>query len=78
MLESIIEKNKRYNLVSSIENAALSEMYCAKGNVDLIIMDIFTYQRESGLYVFGNNPNRTEVANFQNKVLRWQRQQGLR
>lgn len=49
MLESIIEKNKRYNLVSSIENAALSEMYCAKDNVDLIIMDIFTYQRESGL-----------------------------
>ena len=49
MLESIIEKNERYNLISSIENAALSEMYCAKGNIDLIIMDIFTYQRESGL-----------------------------
>ena len=36
------------------------------------------HQRESGLYVFGNNPNHTEVTNFQNEVLRWQRQQGLR
>ena len=36
------------------------------------------HQRESVLYVFGNNPNHTEVTNFQNEVLRWQRQQGLR
>ena len=36
------------------------------------------HQRESGLYVFGNNPNHTEVTNFQNEVLRWQRQQDLR
>lgn len=36
------------------------------------------HQRESGLYVFGNNTNHTEVTNFQNEVLRWQKQQGLR
>ncbi|AQY52559.1 hypothetical protein UE46_12300 [Listeria weihenstephanensis] len=36
------------------------------------------HQTEGGLFVFGNNPNHTEVTTFQNKVLKWQRDSGLR
>ena len=36
------------------------------------------HQQESGLYLFGNNPKHTEVTNFQNEILRWQKKQGLR
>ena len=36
------------------------------------------YQKRSCLYDFGNNPNHTEVTDFQNKVLRWQKTQVLR
>ena len=42
------------------------------------IKGIENTSKRSGLYVFGNNPNHTEVTNFQDEVLRWQRQQGLR
>ena len=38
------------------------------GKKDLKILKI--HQKESGMYVFGNNPNHSEVTNFQNKVLR--------
>lgn len=36
------------------------------------------YQKGSCLYDFDNDPNHTEVTNFQNKVLRWQKTQVLR
>ncbi|MCT4606629.1 MAG: hypothetical protein N4A64_11100, partial [Marinisporobacter sp.] len=36
------------------------------------------YKNENGVYVFGNNPRHTAATNFQNKVLRWQRNNGLR
>lgn len=36
------------------------------------------HQQESGLYLFGNNPKHTEVTNFQNKILKWQKKHGLR
>ena len=46
------------------------------GKKDAKILKI--HKNENGLYVFGNNPNHTEVTNFQNKVLRWQKNEGLR
>ncbi|WP_431090338.1 contractile injection system protein, VgrG/Pvc8 family [Paenibacillus sp. 8b26] len=36
------------------------------------------YQDEKGIIHFGNNPQHTEVTVFQNKVLKWQRENGLR
>ncbi|WP_260445086.1 pre-toxin TG domain-containing protein [Listeria booriae] len=36
------------------------------------------HQTEGGIFVFGNNPNHTEVTTFQNQVLKWQRESGLR
>ncbi|MFK4048902.1 hypothetical protein [Acinetobacter venetianus] len=32
----------------------------------------------NGLFIFGNNPGHTEATIFQNAVLKWQRDQGLR
>ncbi|HFI0708854.1 TPA: RHS repeat-associated core domain-containing protein [Streptococcus suis] len=46
------------------------------GKADAKVLKI--HQTESGLYVFGNNPQHTEVTNFQNQVLNWQRKSGLR
>ncbi|PAD67427.1 hypothetical protein CHH83_18865 [Bacillus sp. 7586-K] len=36
------------------------------------------HENENGIIVFGNNPKHTEVTNFQNKVLKWQRDNGKR
>ena len=36
------------------------------------------HMNEKGIIVFGNNPKHTQATNFQNKVLRWQRGNGLR
>lgn len=46
------------------------------GKKDAKILKI--HKNENGLYIFGNNPDHTEVTNFQNKVLRWQKNEGLR
>lgn len=36
------------------------------------------HENEKGIIVFGNNPQHTEVTVFQNKVLKWQRENGKR
>ena len=36
------------------------------------------HENEEGIILFGNNPKHTEVTNFQNKVLKWQRESGKR
>ncbi|MED1613202.1 WXG100 family type VII secretion target [Bacillus paranthracis] len=36
------------------------------------------HENENGIIVFGNNPQHTEVTVFQNKVLKWQRENGKR
>lgn len=48
-LETIINDSKRYELVVSIESAFMAEMYCVNHQVDLILMDVYTAHRESGL-----------------------------
>ncbi|MGG0350405.1 hypothetical protein ABEZ88_02385 [Bacillus albus] len=35
-------------------------------------------ENEKGIIVFDNNPQHTEVTVFQNKVLKWQRENGKR
>jgi two-component system vancomycin resistance associated response regulator VraR len=50
MLEAYVAASPRYRLVRSIENASFAEMYCTRGEIDLIIMDVCTANDESGLY----------------------------
>lgn len=49
MLENAVSKGEDYYLVGSIENAGMAEMFCMRGSVDLILMDVYTAHRESGL-----------------------------
>jgi len=46
------------------------------GKQDAKILKV--HKNENGIFVFGNNPAHTEVTTFQNKVLKWQRDSGLR
>ncbi len=48
-LETIIDASQRYHLVAAIESAFMAEMYCVNHDVDLILMDVYTAHRESGL-----------------------------
>lgn len=48
-MEDYITKSGRYALAGSVSNAALAEMCCMNGRVDLILMDVCTAQDESGL-----------------------------
>ena len=46
------------------------------GKKDAKVLKI--HENEDGIFLFGNNPQHTEVTNFQNKVLKWQRENGNR
>ncbi|MBA4538801.1 hypothetical protein H1Z61_17135 [Bacillus aquiflavi] len=50
------------------------ELGYGKENVKMLKI----HQTENGVFIFGNNPSHTEVTKFQNKVLRWRKQNGLR
>lgn len=49
MFEMTISSSPDFELVASIENANLADIYCLKGDVDLIIMDVVTKDGASGL-----------------------------
>ncbi|MEK5206694.1 T7SS effector LXG polymorphic toxin [Psychrobacillus sp. FSL H8-0510] len=46
------------------------------GKKDAKVLKI--HENEDGIILFGNNPQHTEVTTFQNKVLKWQRENGNR
>lgn len=48
-IEHVLMQTERYDIVTSIENASLAEIYCENDKIDLIIMDVYTAQRENGL-----------------------------
>ncbi len=48
-LEGYLRESGRYRLAWSIPNASLAEMYCLRGGVDLVLMDVCTARDESGL-----------------------------
>ncbi|MDR2889382.1 MAG: hypothetical protein LBV33_06025, partial [Lachnospiraceae bacterium] len=66
-------------IASSEVSKAEYDAYVAKsrGKKDPKTLKIHK-ETEEGEYVLGSNPNHTEVTNFQNKVMRWQRKAGLR
>lgn len=49
LFESIIEKSDKYELAGSLENANAALPFCMRGSVDLILMDVYTKNRENGL-----------------------------
>ena len=49
LFESIISQSENYELVGALENAKASQMFVMKNPVDLIIMDVYTKNRENGL-----------------------------
>lgn len=49
LFESIISSSGRYELVQSIRNADLVDVYCDKYGIDLILMDVCTDMNASGL-----------------------------
>lgn len=49
VLEECVTNLDGYTLVRSIENAAMAELYCECGRIDLILMDVCTAHGESGL-----------------------------
>lgn len=49
LAQMVNSASDRYNLVDMIKVAAGAEMYCIKGGVDLILMDVCTAGNSSGL-----------------------------
>ena len=48
-MESIIRSSENYSLAGAIANAADTELFCMRGNVDLILMDVCTARDENGI-----------------------------
>ncbi|MGN0467265.1 MAG: response regulator [Acutalibacteraceae bacterium] len=49
LFEAFVENSPDYQLVYSIKNADMADIYCQKGEIDLILMDICTEMNSSGL-----------------------------
>lgn len=49
LFESLIKYSPDYQLVYSIKNADMADIYCEKTRIDLILMDICTQMNASGL-----------------------------
>lgn len=48
-IKSMLEKEEELKIIGTISSAANAEMYCLRGQVDLILMDICTADNASGL-----------------------------
>ena len=49
LMEIFISSSNRYQLVPSLESAAMAELYCMTNTVDLILMDVCTAMDANGL-----------------------------
>ena len=49
LLEIFIKDSENYELVNSIESAAMAEFYCLTNPVDVILMDVCTAMDSNGL-----------------------------
>lgn len=49
LFEAVIASSDRYELAGSIDSARVADAWCARGNVDLILMDIVMNDGSSGL-----------------------------
>ena len=49
LFESIISADSRYTVTAAIESALMADAWCAKGDVDLILMDVVMKDGSNGL-----------------------------
>lgn len=49
LLEMFLARSDRYHVAASIDNADLAPLYCSRGTVDLVLMDVRTAMRANGL-----------------------------
>lgn len=49
VLKSMIESDGRFHLVATFDDAFKAEKFCASGKVNLVLMDVQTYDNHSGL-----------------------------
>ena len=49
LFELYLKHSGRYELAAAIESASMAELYCLKNPVNLIIMDVCTALKASGL-----------------------------
>jgi len=49
LMEIFVSSSSKYNLLPSLSNAAIAELFCATNQVDLILMDVVTAMDSSGL-----------------------------
>ena len=49
LFEAFISMSDKYNLVHSIKNADMADIYCEKSDIDLILMDVCTELNSNGL-----------------------------
>ena len=49
LLEMFIHQSNKYSLAAAIDDAEFAPLYCAKNDVDLVLMDIRTAMRANGL-----------------------------
>ena len=49
LLEELVEESGRYLVAHSTPNAELAEVFCAGGNVDLVLMDVYTENGADGI-----------------------------
>ena len=52
-MEAIIKSAENYTLAGVIANAADTELFCMRGSIDLILMDVCTARDESGIEACG-------------------------
>ena len=52
-MEAIIKASENYTLAGIIPNAADAELFCMRGGVDLILMDVCTARDENGIEACG-------------------------
>ena len=49
LLEIFIQESEQFELAGAIESAAMAELYCLTGAIDLILMDVCTAMNANGL-----------------------------
>lgn len=49
LFETIIKSQQKFNLVVSIDNAAIADICCMRNKIDLVLMDVVTKNGASGL-----------------------------
>lgn len=64
LFEMFIHSSEQFKLAASIDNAALADVYCAGGGIDLILMDVVTKNGANGLEAAETSKTLAEDPNY--------------